>query len=521
VKNLFIAALAGLGCATLASHADDFRVLPYLQNPATDAMTVRWLSESSAPGTFSMTGPGGTIALVSTPVQATTLAYNTFGTEVGGPHPALPYLHSVRVTGLNANNQYNYSVSQNGALFNSTLRTAPDANRAVRFMVIGDSETEPESTGTRVAWSVPAGVTRPALYSNGNYVADQTVGLRQNLSVIAARNPDFIAIAGDLVESGGEQRDWDEFWKHFSGSYSTFASRVPIVASLGNHDNYGGPGTLGGYATAPSNFASDKFLTYFESPSNGAANPKHQGRYYRQDYGKVTMITLDSSNGGTQGTANDTNHLITASNAPDYVVGSEQYNWAATQLADAKSKGQVVFVQFHHTPYSVGPHGWPAGGGDNQSGVPMRLYSPLFEQNGVAAVVTGHDEMYEHSIVNGIHYFDTGSAGDGLRGPVAGLTNPNQVFLAHTGSPEVWNGNQLVSGGKHYGHLEVNVTPLPTGQWQVEMLPVYVFPLMDAQGTITGWERRIYNDVVTMVVPEPASAMLLAPLLLIRRRRAS
>jgi hypothetical protein len=518
VKFSLIAALAGVGSIAGFALADDFRVLPYVQNPSTDAMTVRWLSESSAPGTLSLTGPGGPINLVSTPVQPASLAYNIFSTEVGGPHPALPFLHSVRVTGLNAGDSYNYQVTQNGALFNSTFRTAPAANRAVRFIAIGDPETEPESTNARVAWAVPSGVTRPALYGNGNYVEDQTVGLRENLKIIDSRNPDFLSIAGDLVESGGEQRDWDEFWRHFSGSRGTLASRVPIVAALGNHDNFGGPGALGEYTTAASNFAADKFLTYFDSPSNGASNPKHNHRYYRQDYGKVTMITLESTNGGVQGSANDTNHLITTSNAPDYVVGSEQYNWASAQLSDAKAKGQVVFVQFHHAPYSVGPHGWPAGAGDNQSGVPMRLYSPLFEQNGVAAVISGHDEMYEHSIVNGIHYFDTGSAGDGLRGPVAGLTNPFQVFLAHTGSPEVWSGNQLLSGGKHYGHIEVNVTPLPDGRWQVELLPVYVFPQMNAQGTVTGWERRVYNDVVSFVVPEPASGLLLAPLLALRRR---
>ena len=33
------------------------------------------------------------------------------------------------------------------------------------------------------------------------------MGYGENLAVIAARRPDFIAIAGDLVESGGEQRD--------------------------------------------------------------------------------------------------------------------------------------------------------------------------------------------------------------------------------------------------------------------------------------------------------------------------
>lgn len=483
-------------------------------------MTIRWLSDSNVAGTFTMTGPGGPIELVSNPSQATTLGYNPFGVEPGGPHPALPYLHTVRVTGLNPGGSYNYSVNQNGSIFNSTLQTSPAADQAVRFMVFADSETEPESTGLRSDWALPTGVTRPAMYNDGKYVVDQTIGLQQNLAVMGSRNPNFIAVAGDLVESGGEQRDWDEFWNHFAGDYGSLAGRVPLIAAPGNHENFGGPGALGGYSTAPSNFASDKFITYFEAQPNGATNPKHNTRYHRLDYGKVTLITLDSGNGGTQGTANDTNHLLNASNVPDYAPGSEQYNWTVAQLADAKADGQIVFVQFHHVPYSVGPHGWPAGAGDNQSGVPMRLYSELFEDNDVAAVINGHDEMYEHSIVNGVHYIDTGSAGDGLRGPVAGLTNPYQVFLAHDDAPEVWSGNQLVSGGKHYGHMEVNVTPLPNGQWQVELLPVYVFPLMNAAGQITGWERRVYDDITSFtVVPEPSAGMLIPGALLAWRRR--
>jgi hypothetical protein len=68
--------------------------------------------------------------------------------------------------------------------------------------------------------------------------------------------------------------------------------------------------------------------------------------------------------------------------------------------------------------------------------------------------------------------------------------------------------------------MEINVTPMGGDQWQVTMEPVYVFPLMDANGAITGWERRVYNDVVTLTVPEPSAGMLLPALLLCRRKRS-
>jgi hypothetical protein len=117
--------------------------------------------------------------------------------------------------------------------------------------------------------------------------------------------------------------------------------------------------------------------------------------------------------------------------------------------------------------------------------VPVRILTPLFKKYGVDAVFAGHDEMYEHSVVEGIHFYDVGIGGDGLRGPYFGkdgkydvpLDNPHQVFLAH---------------------LEVNVSKDTKGTWSAEISPVYVFPIMNHVGQIQSWELRVYDDVVTL-----------------------
>ena len=147
-----------------------------------------------------------------------------------------------------------------------------------------------------------------------------------------------------------------------------------------------------------------------------------------------------------------------------------------------------------------------------QSGVPMRVLTSLFKKYGVDAVFAGHDEMYEHSLVDGVRFFDIGIGGDGLRGPYMGedgkfelpSNNAYQLFLAHLDAPEIWSGNQLTDGGKHYGHLEVNVT-FEDGEWRAELTPVYVFPMMDESGEVIRdssgrplFERRIYDDVTLM-----------------------
>ncbi len=87
------------------------------------------------------------------------------------------------------------------------------------------------------------------------------------------------------------------------------------------------------------------------------------------------------------------------------------------------------------------------------------------------------------------------------RGPSTGFDNPHRKFLAHD-VPEVWEGRRLVSGGKHYGHLEVNVAPDPSGRWTAEFTPVHAFPLMDAEGKVIGWEHRTYDDVVRLNAEE-------------------
>jgi len=259
---------------------------------------------------------------------------------------------------------------------------------------------------------------------------------------------------------------------------------------------------------------------------NGPPNPSHRGCYYRLDYGPVTLLTVDSSNGLPDGTPKDSNYRLAGEGpeggeATDFQPGSAQYAWLEEQLAKARARSKFRFVQFHHAPYSAGPHGLPPGEGgsesgkDEQSGVPLRVLTPLLMQHGVAAVFSGHDEMYEHSVVERIHFFDVGVAGDGLRGPMLGRDgshlqddgNPHQYFLAHLDAPEQWQDGRLREGGKHYGHMEVNVFVDTNGRWKAELSPVYLFPVTDRSGHVVAWERRVYDDVTTILGPEATTSV--------------
>ena len=519
--------LSVLSLVSIPANAEsDFRVLPYLQNPAPDAMTILWFSTNDTPGQLTLSGHENTERLyTSTPVLAEALAYPEWEANFffSSQAPPPPYRHRIRLTDLEPNTTYRYHLEQGGSRFNTSFTTPPEHNGAIRFIAYADCETEPESTGKHVNWSDPANSTNTAR----TYLLDQTQGYANNLELMQTRQPDFITISGDLVESGGEQRDWDEFWLHIANPDGPhLASQVPFLPAPGNHEYYEGP-RMDGYNQPGSERAIDRFRTYFEFPSNNADQPAHAGRYYRIDYGPVTLITLDVANGSPHHSSNDTNFFLigendpNGGNAPDFTPGSQQYAWLEEQLADAQANSEFTFVFFHHVPYSVGPHGWPPGDAtktDKQSGVPVRALTPLFLRFGVDAVLAGHDETWERSELTGteelpngssrphvIHFYDVGIGGDGLRGPEDGLDNPYQKFLVHTDAPEKWENGVLIAGGKHYGHLEVDVLPLHDGRWQAVLKPVYVFPLFDASGAYLGYERRLYNDTVTLTNAHPTA----------------
>ena len=60
-------------------------------------------------------------------------------------------------------------------------------------------------------------------------------------------------------------------------------------------------------------------------------------------------------------------------------------------------------------------------------------------------------------------------------------------------------------GVSHYGHLEIDVTPEGGGIWQATIKPVYIFPVFSDSVTYTGYDRRIYDDIITLTTSGPTS----------------
>ncbi len=500
--------------------ASDYRIYPYLQNPTQSAISILWFTESAKAGilTYQKSGSKEITKLASSFDEIAALTYSDWEAKqfFKGNPPATPFRQRVRIEGLEPATVYQYTVIQAGELFSSAFKTAPAGYSPIRVIVYGDDETEPESTGTNVDWQLP--ISPAIVQPTRKYLIDQTQGYKNNLEVIKSRNPDLIIIAGDLVQTGGEQRDWDEFWQQNNNPTLKLASAVPIMPTFGNHEYYAGP-NVDRSDQSGSEIGVQKYLNYFELPANHDPIKEHEERYYSFNYGPATFIMLDVSNNSPEDSSSDTSFYLNNSLnsfSPGFAPHTRQYQWLEETLKDAQKRSLFTFIAFHHSPYSSGPHGRPAGNQDGatdkQSGVPVRALTPLFMRYGVDAVLSGHDEMWERSEVSGekvllsgkkeshtIQFYDVGIGGDGLRKPRADVENPFQKFIASEDAPEIWEKGELVSGGRHYGHLELDINLNPSNHWQATLKPIYILPVKDANDQYTNYLRKSYDDQITII----------------------
>ena len=535
-KTLQTALVAAAMAASAQAGEELFRVTPYVQRPATKAMTVLWLTAASGNATIEWWEHGretSKISAVVSPRQAIELDYFGYSHSKQYLPSLIPWQYRHRIEGLRPDTKYGYRVTlANGETYSNSFRTAPAEFRDIRFIAYSDSETQPSSTGDCVVWENYAEDHDTTPKSNRRYYIDQTDGYASNICTMVSREPDFFVIAGDLAEKGSDQTHWDEFWRHNAGKLNDPAGSTPILAAPGNHEYHGY------YATDDyGERGMRKFLSYFEFEPNGAAvEADRQERFHRLDYGPVAVIFLDTNNG--QDYYSDTNSdMVNRENgtpnmrdttqplfqdrcrAPDFNPGSVQYRWLEEQLADAQTNRLFTFVVEHQCPFSVGYHGRLNGeygtesSRESLSGAATRCLTNLVFKYGVDAWICGHDELYEHSQLVGVeilpdgrrrqhtlNVYDVGMGGDGLRGcRRTDNPNPYEVYRAHVDSPEVYDSsNTLVSGGKHYGHLEVNVAQSKTGLWTATLTPTYVFVSKNPTTGKLFFERRTYPDEVVI-----------------------
>lgn len=584
MKKRVLFSIGLLICTLLTSQKTEevnpFRIYPYLQVYGKGKIQITWFSNSQTSSSIKLIGSAGSVVYEGEVVaESVPDIYYTSpernqvinGLEQGSwieSEQVFRYRFSID---LPADMKVDYIVTLAGTGYFGafTMPTSRSSWEKIRFIALADSETDPKGRVTNRTWypgkpllrpfAIPGlwkekfGTTTEQGIELPNYFLTEEKGYAENLKIINSREPNFIIMPGDLVQGGGYQPAWDEFFRQNAGVNGSGLSSYAIIPALGNWEAYGG--INGEYGTNEKGefipvVGRKRFHAYFETPTEDPLQ-KHRQSYYRVDYGPVTILTLDSSNGmpdqtsadfdgqtkltGRQFTVPGTDtqeHYTQAqynsaggNDLSGFGQGSDQYIWLEENLKDASGKGQLIFVQYHHIAYSSGEHGVPMNHelSVGQVGTPMRVLNPMLEEYGVVAVFSGHDELFERSFVDenndgkGILYYDVGVAGDGLRGEkrdwlgnLFNVLDYNQYrkWSADQSAEEQWNtsgvNSVLTDGGKHYGHLEVNLEKIIERDQEyalINFIPVYAFPVMDQNYNLQKVERRVYKDEVMLKIP--------------------
>lgn len=176
---------------------------------------------------------------------------------------------------------------------------------------------------------------------------------------------------GDLVYYGNDENYWtSEFFTYGQPNITTMLANLPYQSCIGNHE-------LSGTSTL--------FPKYFPYSFAGS-------RYYSFDYGPAHFAVVDQYT--------------------EYAVGSTQYNWLVSDLANSNKSWKFIYL---HEP------GWSAAGGHVNNVAVQAIIEPLCEQFNVPILFAGHNHYYARAVVNQngkqVQHVTTGGGGAPIATP--------------------------------------------------------------------------------------------------------
>lgn len=208
----------------------------------------------------------------------------------------------------------------------------------------------------------------------------------------------LIVNAGDIVQHGGLESEWTNFFKtasvYLSGSY--------LMAAVGNHEYYESPSQ---------DKAPPQFLKYMRT------NQSSDLGYMQLDLGRVNLLMLNSN---------------FPFMSPEKV--KEQWDWLEDKLATSEALNKPVIVIMHHSAFSSSL--------EHVREIPTKLraeFIPIIEKHkNVKMVISGHLHMYERSQKDGITYLIAGPSG-GINNVISYPNQYRQFIKALTTTFSVFN----------------------------------------------------------------------------------
>jgi UDP-2,3-diacylglucosamine pyrophosphatase LpxH len=194
-----------------------------------------------------------------------------------------------------------------------------------------------------------------------------------HVSHISDRNPNMLFVVGDLIQTSSIHNEWQQMWWD-PLQEKDFAQYTQVLAARGNHD-----------LDHPYSYA------YVDLPQNGS--------HYSFLYGDVFILVLNT-------------HADLYPSADPNIYG--QYNFLVDELNSPKARNaEFRIVAFHQAPYS---NSSASQGLDQIQGLQgaRDFWVPIFEEQDVDIVISGHYHSYQRGKHNGIMYLVTGGGGSTL-----------------------------------------------------------------------------------------------------------
>lgn len=258
--------------------------------------------------------------------------------------------HEVTLSGLDPDTEYLYFISDEGMAISDSHRflTMPLEGTAFSFVVMGDTRSD------------------PAAHHN-------TIAALSGLDIRFAVN------SGDLVADG----EIDEQWTTFFDIERPLLAKVPLFPVIGNHETDDGE--------------VDLFLKYFVNPESTSGKEQ----YYSVDYANVHLTVLDGHSEVDEWYTCSLRGLLT-----DDCFTQEQEDWLRYDIEQAHLNPAIdhILVFVHAGPYT--------SVADRTGNAHMRQLMDFFGEQGVTAIISGHDHYYERGVSgNGIPYIISGGGG--------------------------------------------------------------------------------------------------------------
>jgi len=186
-------------------------------------------------------------------------------------------------------------------------------------------------------------------------------------------NPKFLISAGDLVDNG----DLEEQWQWMLDAAQTSLANVPYVPVLGGHE----VNDYDGDVTTPNN----NFYNHFNLPKQLVAGT-HEGSVYSFEYGDALFMIFNSQ---FQGALAEDGKSVEWADKEFW----DQLDWMKNTVA--KSDKKWKFVTFHKGPYGAGDNS--AQWEDDRVQFYKKYLIPAFDEMGIDMVFEAHDHMYMRS----------------------------------------------------------------------------------------------------------------------------